>query len=98
MVYRPGTSNMDADGISRFPEIEIENDQQTQIPSESVKTVCSMSMNAHSYIVCLGFSSQVIYDIKSVIQGQCDGYIKGGTKGGTKNRSSAIYVDKVQRW
>ena len=70
MVYRPGTSNIDADGISSFPEIVIEKDQQTQIPSESMKTVCSMSMNAHSYIECLDFSSQVIYDVKSVIQGQ----------------------------
>ena len=57
MVYRPDTSNMDAGGISRFPEIVIEKYQQTQIPSESVKTVCSMSMNAHSYIECLDFSS-----------------------------------------
>ena len=48
IVYRPGTSNMDADGMSRLPEIMIEKDQQTQIPSESVKAVCSMSMNTHS--------------------------------------------------
>ena len=29
-----------------------------------------MSMNAHSYIECLDFSSQVIDDIEAVIQGQ----------------------------
>ena len=63
MVYRPSTSNMDADGKSRFPEIVIEKDQQTQTPSEYVRTVCSMSVNAHSYIECVDFSSQVIYDV-----------------------------------
>ena len=69
-VYRPGTSNRDADGMTQLPEITIEKDQQTQIQSESPKAVCSMSMNAHSYIECLDFSFQVIDDAETVIQGQ----------------------------
>ena len=48
----------------------IEKDQQTQISSESVKTVCSMSVNAHLYIECLDLTSQVINDVEAVIQGQ----------------------------
>lgn len=70
IIYRPGTSNLDADAMSRLPEIMIEKDQQTQIPSESVKAVCNMSINTHSYIKHLNFSSQVIDDVENVIQGQ----------------------------
>lgn len=56
--------------MSRLPEIVIEKDQQTQIPSKSVKAVCSMSINTNSYIEHLNFSSQVIDDVDNVIQGQ----------------------------
>ena len=54
--------------MSRLPEIE--KNQQTQIPSESVKAVCNMSMNAHSYIKCFDFLSQMIDDVEAVIEGQ----------------------------
>lgn len=56
--------------MSCLSEIMIEKDQQTQIPSESVKSVCSMSINTHPYIEHLNFSSQVIDYVENVIQGQ----------------------------
>lgn len=70
VIYRPGSSNLDADALSRLPEIMIEKDQQTQIPSESVKAVCRRFINTHSYIEHLNVSSQVIDDEENVIQGQ----------------------------
>lgn len=61
---------MVAGARSRLPKFMIEKDQQTQIPSKSVKAVCSMSINTHSYIHHLNFLSQVIDDVENVIQGQ----------------------------
>lgn len=38
IVYRPGTTNVDADVLSRHPGNV--NEQSVQVPSESIKVIC----------------------------------------------------------
>jgi transposase InsO family protein len=55
IIYRPGSSNADADGMSRLPLLTSDEDKFT-IPTESVHAICNVN-STQPFIECLALSA-----------------------------------------